>query len=583
MQIFKLFNYYHFMSVTNVNLSAGNIDMICFDKTGTLTEDSVDLSSLLPSFGGSFKDEVVDVTSLSERTMIKLSMITCHTLVKRMNELDGDLLDIRMFQATDWQIVDNSKLKVSKNKRIFGPKHENYLDNLYEVVTEYPFEASLQRTAVIVKKVEEDDYFFIVKGSPEKIKSFCRKETIPENFDRVLESYTFKGCRVLATASTIINWNQISAKRNELEIGLHLDGLIIFENKLKSQTIGAIDRLNQAKLRSLIITGDNLLTALSVAFQSNIISADSQVVEIQAEKHLPLRFRYINETDNVIRSNKEIKPLICDHNRLVFITDGNSLKCLQKHHYKYFHKVLKKGSVFARMTPDDKLLLIENFQKLGYKVAMCGDGANDCGALSAANIGISLSVAEASVASPFTSKANNIECVDKVLREGRNTISITLDAFKYLGCYNFTLLLATMFLMWEGNMPADPCYMIVDIGLNILGPLLIGTYKPVSKLSKKRPQIRLFTVATNLSIFGFVAVQGLIYYIGKWYLVNEKWYQPFQFNATQNFKSEASQSSYTIMGLNFWSYIIASIVFATGNSFRKSFFSNRKYIFFVDT
>ena len=60
----------------------------------------------------------------------------------------------------------------------------------------------------------------------------------------------------------------------------------------------------------------------------------------------------------------------------------------------------------------------EELQELGYYVAMCGDGANDCGALRTAHAGISLSEAEASVASPFTSKEPNISCVPEVIREG---------------------------------------------------------------------------------------------------------------------------------------------------------------------
>lgn len=62
---------------------------------------------------------------------------------------------------------------------------------------------------------------------------------------------------------------------------------------------------------------------------------------------------------------------------------------------------------------------------------MCGDGANDCGALRAANAGISLSVAESSVASPFTYKDKNIRCFPILIREGRATLSATFGAFKY--------------------------------------------------------------------------------------------------------------------------------------------------------
>ena len=68
------------------------------------------------------------------------------------------------------------------------------------------------------------------------------------------------------------------------------------------------------------------------------------------------------------------------------------------------NSVIAKAKVFARMGPDDKALLVENMQKiLKEQVGMCGDGANDCGALKTADVGVSLSEAEASIAAPFTS------------------------------------------------------------------------------------------------------------------------------------------------------------------------------------
>mmetsp|Transcript_6387 Transcript_6387/g.5766 ORF Transcript_6387/g.5766 Transcript_6387/m.5766 type:complete len:137 (+) Transcript_6387:697-1107(+) len=74
--------------------------------------------------------------------------------------------------------------------------------------------------------------------------------------------------------------------------------------------------------------------------------------------------------------------------------------------YKHIlNKLLRKCSVFARMHPDEKALMIQHMMTVRKNiVGMCGDGANDCGALKTANVGVSLSEAEASIAAPFTSK-----------------------------------------------------------------------------------------------------------------------------------------------------------------------------------
>lgn len=72
------------------------------------------------------------------------------------------------------------------------------------------------------------------------------------------------------------------------------------------------------------------------------------------------------------------------------------------------------------MAPEDKELLILSLQEvLDEQIGMCGDGANDCGALKTADVGISLSEAEASIAAPFTSQIQNITCCVTLLREGR--------------------------------------------------------------------------------------------------------------------------------------------------------------------
>lgn len=92
-----------------------------------------------------------------------------------------------------------------------------------------------------------------------------------------------------------------------------------------------------------------------------------------------------------------------------------------------FKSVLARAQVFARMSPDDKALLVTSLQHhyLDQNVGMCGDGANDCCALKAADAGISLSESEASIAAPFTSKVQNIECCVTVIKEGKASLTST--------------------------------------------------------------------------------------------------------------------------------------------------------------
>lgn len=87
------------------------------------------------------------------------------------------------------------------------------------------------------------------------------------------------------------------------------------------------------------------------------------------------------------------------------------------HYAEAFKKLLQRCLIYARMHPDEKALMIHHLKVNQKKVTgMCGDGANDVGALKTANMGISLSEAEASIAAPFTSNLQDISCVPALLR-----------------------------------------------------------------------------------------------------------------------------------------------------------------------
>ena len=123
---------------------------------------------------------------------------------------------------------------------------------------------------------------------------------------------------------------------------------------------------------------------------------------------------------------------------------------------------------------------------------MCGDGANDCGALKTAAVGISLSEAEASIAAPFTSKIQDISCVVTLLREGKAAMITSFQAFKFIELYSVIQLVSCTMLYTIGNNITDAQFLYID--LIALVPLSIfqawtGSYH---KLTKDVPTASLF-------------------------------------------------------------------------------------------
>ena len=135
--------------------------------------------------------------------------------------------------------------------------------------------------SVIVKSFLDQQFKVFVKGSPERIRELCVAESLPGNFDEVLEKYTECGYRVLALAArpmphlSYLKSQKIT--REEVESNLTFLGFLIMQNKLKPVTVSVIETLNEANIRTIMATGDNVLTAISVGRECNIIDADAEV------------------------------------------------------------------------------------------------------------------------------------------------------------------------------------------------------------------------------------------------------------------------------------------------------------------
>ena len=302
------------ISPQRVNV-AGKLDVVCFDKTGTLTEDGLDVLGVRlvqhPEirFGDMLSEatEILPPASYDRDPTVNYrinknilyTMATCHSLRLVDDELIGDPLDLKMFQFTDWSLEE----VVGKNYHFNndGGRHsipaiarppagmeydiDDSLDNENPVPVElgilrsFEFVSNLRRASVIVRQRGDPGANIFVKGAPEVMKDICTPSSIPTDFDDLLSYYTHRGFRVIACASKYmskLSWEKLQTMdRSEAESRLQLTGFIIFENKLKDITTEIIEELNEANIRNIMCTGDNILTAISVARECNLIDRNA--------------------------------------------------------------------------------------------------------------------------------------------------------------------------------------------------------------------------------------------------------------------------------------------------------------------
>ena len=135
--------------------------------------------------------------------------------------------------------------------------------------------------SVIVKEQTTDKLFCFSKGSPEIIQSLSVETSIPDDYFDVLEKYTKDGLRVIALAYKEVKdlgGNQVkSRKREEIEFDIIFIGFLIMENSIKTETNDCISVLKEAEILTVMATGDNGLTAISVGRNWGIISHDKTV------------------------------------------------------------------------------------------------------------------------------------------------------------------------------------------------------------------------------------------------------------------------------------------------------------------
>ena len=208
---------------------------------------------------------------------------------------------------------------------------------------------------------------------------------------------------------------------------------------------------------------------------------------------------------------------------------------------------------------------------------MCGDGANDCGALKRANAGISLSETEASVASPFTSKTPNISCVIDVIKEGRCALVTSFNIFKYMALYSMIQYTSVLLMYWVGVNMSDLQYLYIDLFTIMPFAITMSRTQPSGVLVATRPLGRLVHPYVLFSLITQIFVQTGFQVAAYLFVQTVPYYKPMEFFVNQTSDDDGPLLAYenTILFLlTGYQYIFVALVFSVGKPFRKPFYTN---------
>lgn len=427
----------------------GSASVICSDKTGTLTQNRM---TLVRAYAGN-QIETLD-GSVSEKTIELIKLATLCT--------DGR---VEMIDGNEKHIGDPTETAIVACALKNGIQKEN-LEKEHPRIGEIPFDSD--RKLMTTVNQFGDTYYVIVKGAPDILMQKCTFGDI-ESAVKANECMGHDALRVLAIGFKILPEAPAEYTSENLENELTFAGLVGMIDPPRPEVIDSIQECKHAGIRTIMITGDHVVTASAIAKQLGILHEDSQAV---------------TGTQLAAMSDTELAANI------------------------------RNIRVYARVTPSDKIRIVKAWQNSGEVVSMTGDGVNDAPALKAADIGCAMGITGTDVAkgaADMTLTDDNFSTIVTAVREGRGIYDNIRKAVHFLLSCNLGEIVTVFIamLLWKES-PLLPIQLLwVNLVTDSLPALALGMEPVEFDVMKRQPR------AKNESIFahgvGLMAVlQGIM-------------------------------------------------------------------------
>lgn len=425
----------------------GSTSIVCSDKTGTLTQNKM---TVLEVYDGGLK-------FLSDLTNDNYRLLSCFALCcdAKIETIDG--VEKRIGDPTETALIElNDK---------YGASIEGV-----DRVGEIPFDSDRKLMTVVVR--DGNKYISITKGAPDILLKRIKDKSSLGGVDEAIVDMSGRALRVLALGVKV--FDEMPTVDDDLERDLTFMGLVGMIDPPRPEVVEAIRTARKAGIRTIMITGDNIITASAIAKELGILEEGQRAV-----------------------SSEELDSM-----------DDEQLKT----HIAEF-------SVYARVAPKDKVRIVEAWQSHGKIVAMTGDGVNDSPALKKADIGCAMGITGTDVskeAADMILTDDNFTTIIKAVKQGRGIYSNIRKCIKYLLSSNIgevlTILLAeilTATTLFSLGVPLSPIHLLwINLVTDSLPAFGLGMEPPEEgvMLEKPRPKSEGF-FANKLGLH--IALEGV--------------------------------------------------------------------------
>lgn len=411
--------------------SLGCVSVICSDKTGTLTQNKMTVKKLYID-DTVITPEEIDIKNTDHRYLLYNAILTNDSSI-----VDGKGIG----DPTEYALLEMfRKVKVS---HVFSEDdfvfHEDNIRNMMQRISEIPFdsERKLMSTVYALHGVPT----VLTKGAVDVLLERCthikddetRREITEDDIEKIKkqnQQFSETGLRVLAFAYKEANETLTIETENQFTFL----GLVAMIDPPREESIEAVANAKKAGIKTVMITGDHKVTATAIAKEIGIF-----------------------------------------HDGDIALT-GSELDAMSEEELR---EKIEKISVYARVSPENKIRIVKAWQELGKIVAMTGDGVNDAPALKKADIGVAMGITGTEVskdAAAMILSDDNFATIINAVTNGRNVYKNIKNAIIFLLSGNMAGIIAVLYTsIMNLPIPFSPVHLLfINLLTDSLPAIAIG-------------------------------------------------------------------------------------------------------------